>query len=80
MDWIQLIVLIISFAGIFLWARSETKQEIAKIENMIKDSERNTQNMIKDSERNTQNLIIAIKDEMKDFHGRLCAIEERREK
>jgi hypothetical protein len=23
------------------------------------------------------NLISAIKDEMKDFHGRLCAIEER---
>ena len=25
-------------------------------------------------------LISAIKDEMKDFHGRLCAIEERNKK
>lgn len=24
------------------------------------------------------NLIVAIKDESKDFHGRLCKIEERR--
>ncbi len=28
--------------------------------------------------RQSMDLIIAIKDEMKDFHGRLCAIEERR--
>lgn len=28
--------------------------------------------------RDIVNLIISIKDEMKDFHGRLCAIEERR--
>ena len=26
------------------------------------------------------NLIIAIQNEMKDFHGRLCAIEERKKK
>lgn len=28
--------------------------------------------------RRALDLIEAIKDEMKDFHGRLCAIEERR--
>jgi len=28
--------------------------------------------------RDIVNLIVAIKEEMKDFHGRLCAIEERR--
>lgn len=28
--------------------------------------------------REIVDLIIAIKEEMKDFHGRLCAIEERR--
>jgi len=28
----------------------------------------------------TNNLIKAIADEMKDFHGRLCAIEERNRK
>ena len=26
------------------------------------------------------NLVIAIKEEIKDFHGRLCAIEERNKK
>lgn len=28
--------------------------------------------------RDIVNLIFAIKEEIKDFHGRLCAIEERR--
>jgi len=76
MDWMQVWVilmgffsLIISIFGMFLILRAEAKA-----------SELNTQNLIKDSERNTQNLIIAIKDEIKDFHGRLCAIEENRKK
>lgn len=30
--------------------------------------------------RQIVDLITAIKDEMKDFHGRLCAIEERNRK
>lgn len=30
--------------------------------------------------RDIVNLIVAIKDEMKDFHNRLCSIEERRGK
>ena len=30
--------------------------------------------------RQAMDLIIAIKDEMKDFHGRLCAIEEKNKK
>lgn len=30
--------------------------------------------------RQVIDLIIAIKEEMKDFHGRLCAIEERNRK
>ena len=74
MDWIQtwvvlmgFLTLIIAVFGMFLIVRAE-----------VQAGELNTQNLIKDSERNTQNLIIAIKDEIKDFHGRLCAIEERR--
>lgn len=30
--------------------------------------------------RHMDTLLRAIQDEMKDFHGRLCAIEERRKK
>lgn len=32
------------------------------------------------NQKETSDLIRAIHDEMKDFHGRLCAIEERNRK
>lgn len=32
----------------------------------------------RDMQARTDAILNAIKDEMKDFHGRLCAIEERR--
>lgn len=35
---------------------------------------------IHSSQRETRDLIKAIQDEIKDFHGRLCAIEERNKK
>lgn len=33
--------------------------------------------MARNDYKNMLSIIISIKDEMKDFHGRLCAIEER---
>jgi hypothetical protein len=55
----ELLVLIITIVSVFLWCRSDAK----------------------DDYRRTEALIDAIRQEvnseMKDFHGRLCAIEER---
>jgi len=58
MDWTQVFVLIASNFGLFLWVRSESRQD----------------------HRQVIDLISAIEREMKDFHGRLCAIEERNKK
>lgn len=33
--------------------------------------------MARNDNKNMLNIIMAIKDEIKDFHGRLCALEER---
>ena len=55
MDWLQVLTIIGSTAGLFFWARSESNAD----------------------RRETNNLIKEIKDEMKDFHGRLCTLEER---
>lgn len=52
----ELLAIIGSFVGMFLWSRSESREDSRRIET----------------------LLSAIKDEMKDFHGRLCAIEERK--
>lgn len=62
MDWIQFAILFVTFVGLFIWNRTESRTDIRHMD-MKLDSNRN--------------LIIAIHDEIKDFHGRLCAIEER---
>lgn len=66
MDWQQVLAIIgsnialmmISLGStitLFLWSRSEARQDQAQI----------------------RDLIVSIQQEMKDFHGKLCAIEER---
>lgn len=55
MEWLQLVTMLVGFAGMFLWSRSEAQAD----------------------HRRCLDLLEAIKNEMKDFHGRLCAIEER---
>lgn len=47
---------------LFLWNRSEARADIRHMDLKIEA---------------TRELVQAIHDEMKDFHGRLCAIEER---
>lgn len=62
MDWIQVVALLLSTLalvgsnfGMFLWSRSESREDSRRIEG----------------------LVASIQAEIKDFHGRLCAIEER---
>lgn len=63
MDWTQFILFFIGVFGLFIWNRTESRADIRHMDNKL------------DSMRN---LIQAIHDEMKDFHGRLCKIEESR--
>jgi hypothetical protein len=62
MDWTQVLVILASNIGLFIWARTEANQD------------RRDMNLRLDA------ALKAIADEMKDFHGRLCSIEERRGK
>lgn len=62
MDWIQLTIFIMSVVGLFLWNRTESRSDMRNV-----DSKLEGQN----------NLIKEIKTESKEFHGRLCALEER---
>ncbi len=65
MDWAQFIILLITLLGIFMWL----KQDIA-----LNRSEASA------DRRDILNLIRTIQEEIKDFHGRLCTIEERNKK
>lgn len=62
MDWIQFVIFAIGVFGLFIWNRTEGRSDIRHMDTKL------------DSMRN---LILSIHEEMKDFHGRLCALEEK---
>ena len=50
---------------LFVWNRSESRADIRHMDTRLES---------------TRELVRAIHDEMKDFHARLCAIEEKNKK
>lgn len=69
MDWIQFTIMIISFVGLFAWNRSESRADWRHMDSKIDEYRKETLDLIK-----------AIQQEIKDFHQRLCDIEERTKK
>jgi hypothetical protein len=69
MDWTQVLTIVGANIGIFLWLRSEASAD-----------RRQMQDTAAADRRDILTLIREIKDELKEFHGRLCQIEERGKK
>lgn len=65
MDWMQFTIMIVAFVGLFTWNRSESRADNRHMDAKLES---------------TRELVRAIHDEMKDFHARLCTIEERNRK
>ena len=80
MFWIQ--ILVIAFGNmawmlpLFFWIRTEANADRRDLANLIREYGKETQIQISA----IRVEIGAMNQEMKDFHGRLCAIEERRGK
>lgn len=62
---IEFFTLFASLLGMFFWNRSESRSDIRHMDAKLES---------------TRELVRAIHDEMRDFHSRLCSIEERRGK
>jgi hypothetical protein len=58
---------------LFLWNRSEARQDIKHMDSTLKSFRAENYLLIKAID----NHVMAIHQEIKDFHERLCAIEER---
>lgn len=65
MDWIQFTLLILAIFGMFIIQKSDIQQNRAEAAA---------------DRRDMLQLMRDIQEEIKDFHGRLCAIEERNKK
>jgi hypothetical protein len=62
MDWTQIFAIIAANAALFFWSRTESKSDIRHMDNKI------------DAIRE---LTYAIHLEVKDFHNKICRIEEK---
>lgn len=69
MEWIQFFILLITIGGLFFWNRSEANSDRRSFENDNKELRRELIEVMR-----------GIDKEMRDFHGRLCAIEENKKK
>ncbi len=65
MEWTQFLIMFLGMIGLFAWNRTESRSDIRHMDNKM------------DAMRE---LTYAIHQEMKDFHNRLCVIEEKRKK
>jgi len=69
MGWEHILALVLGNSALiiplFLWNRSESRADIRHMDAKLEA---------------TRELVRAIYDETKDFHNRLCAIEERNKK
>jgi len=68
-NWIQVFSLFIANAGLIIWFRTESRNDWRHMDNKLDAYHKETNQLIK-----------AIQDEISDFHGRLCTIEERNKK
>lgn len=66
MEWTQFIIMFVGMVGLFAWNRTESRADT-----------RHMQEQIKANSELIREVHNEIHLEMKDFHGRLCAIEER---
>jgi hypothetical protein len=65
MNQIEFFSLLATLIGMFFWNRSESRSDIRHMDEKLES---------------TRELVRAIHDEIKDFHQRLCSIEERNKK
>ena len=85
MEWGHVLAIIGSNVAIFgvltsliVWMRGESRADFRALDTKIDANRAETNARIDALKSETHALINGIQAEMKDFHGRLCAIEERR--
>ena len=80
MDWYQVLFLFFANSGLLIWFRAESRSDWRHMDAKVNANFNDTQAQLLAMRQESQALINAIRDDIKDFHGRLCAIEERRNK
>ncbi len=69
MDWTQVLTIIGGNMAMFLWATRQARSDFIHLDKKLDEHRKEVTQIIK-----------AIQEETKDFHNRLCLIEERNKK
>lgn len=69
MDWSQVLTILGGNLAMFLWATRQARSDFLHLDKKLDENR-----------KETTAIINAIKEEIKDFHNRLCTIEERNRK
>lgn len=77
MGLIELLTILITIAGLFIWNRAESRSDVRHMDNKT-DGMRNLIDAIREETMAIREETKAIHLEMKDFHNRLCEIEKSR--
>lgn len=76
MDWSQVVTILGGNMALFLWATRQARTDYLHLDKKLDENRKETSQMIKE----TGQIVKAIQEEIKDFHNRLCIIEERNKK
>jgi Flp pilus assembly protein TadB len=78
MEWTQFIILALAMAGMFFWNRAEARADARKSDADNKELRRELIEVMRSLHEEGRIFREQWAAESRDFHGRLCAIEERR--
>lgn len=65
MDWTQVITILGGNMALFLWSTRQARTDFLHLDRKLEENRKETNQIVK-----------AIQEEIKDFHARLCIIEE----
>lgn len=80
MEWIQVLSLFLANVALILWFRSESRSDWRHMDNKLDIHVNLIREEMKSFQEDMKNLQVAMLNESKDFHARLCVIEERNKK
>lgn len=67
MDWTQVLTILGGNIALFLWATRQARADFLHLDRKLDENRKETNQIVK-----------AIQEEIKDFHSRLCKIEEKK--
>jgi len=74
MDWYQVLTILGGNMALFMWATRQARTDFLYLDRKLEDNRKETHQMSKE----TQQIVISIQEEIKDFHAKIIAIEDRR--